>query len=51
LSGAFGIHANQIVRWKKELPARGEEVFSHDAEQSSQDVKAREAEVYRQTGQ
>jgi transposase-like protein len=51
LSSEFGIHANQIARWKKELLTRAEEVFSHEAGQSSQDVEAREAELYRQIGQ
>ena len=51
LSSEFGIHANQIVRWKKELLARAEELFGHDVDKRSQDAEVREAELYRQIGQ
>jgi len=51
LSSEFGIHANQIVRWKKEMLARAEEIFGHEVDKRSHDAEAREAELYRQIGQ
>jgi putative transposase len=51
LSSEFGIHANMIIRWKKDLLARAEEIFGNPADKRSQDSEAREAELYRQIGQ
>jgi putative transposase len=51
LSSEYGVHANQIVRWKKELSARAEEIFENKADKRNQDADAREAELYRQIGQ
>jgi putative transposase len=51
LSSEFGIHANQIIRWKKEFLHRAEEIFSREADKRTQDAEIREAELYRQIGQ
>ena len=50
-SNEFGVHANQIVRWKKELSTRAVEIFDNKADKRNKDVDAREAELYRQIGQ
>jgi transposase-like protein len=51
LSSEFGVHANMIIRWKKDLLGRAEEVFDNPADKRSKDTEAREAELYRQIGQ
>ena len=51
LSSEFCVHANQLVRWKKELLTRAEEIFGRETDKRSQDSEAREAELFRQIGQ
>jgi putative transposase len=51
LTSEYGVHGNQIVRWKKELQARAEEIFEKEADKQAQNSEAREAELYRQIGQ
>jgi putative transposase len=52
LTSEYGVHGNQIVRWKKEFLARAEEIFTKEVDkQQVQNYEAREAELYRQIGQ
>lgn len=51
LSSEFGVHANQIVRWKRELLACAGEIFEKESARQTQDAEARETELYRQIGQ
>ena len=51
LTSEYGINGSQIIRWKKELLIRAEEVFTKDPGKQAQNSEAREAELYRQIGQ
>jgi putative transposase len=51
LTSEYGVHGSQIIRWKKELLARADEVFTKDPGKQAQNTEAREAELYRQIGQ
>ena len=51
LTSEYGVHGSQIIRWKKELLIRAEEVFTKDPGKQAQNAEAREAELYRQIGQ
>jgi putative transposase len=51
LTSEYGVHGNQIMRWKKELMARAEEIFAKEADRQAQNSEVREAELYRQIGQ
>jgi transposase len=51
LSSEFGVHPNQIFRWRQELLDRIAEIFSDRRPRAEQDREQVEAELYRQIGQ
>jgi len=51
LAGEFGVHPNQIGRWKTELLAKLLGLFSDRGKRADKDWEETEAELYRQIGQ
>ena len=51
LAGEYGVHPNQIGRWKAELLEKLPELFSDRRKRVDKDREETEAELYRQIGQ
>jgi transposase len=51
LAGVFGVHPNQISRWKGELLEKLPDLFSDRRKRADKDREETEAELYRQIGQ
>jgi transposase len=51
LSSEFGVHANQIHNWKKQLLENLSSIFSDNRGKAEQEHASVEAELYRQIGQ
>ena len=51
LSGEYGVHANQISLWKKQLLTEAENVFSNKRNRQEKEQENLETELYRQIGQ
>ena len=51
LAGVFGVHPNQISRWKAELLEKLPDLFSDRRKRADKDREETEAELYRQIGQ
>jgi transposase-like protein len=51
LAGEYGVHANQIGRWKTELLEKLPGLFSDRRKRHEKDREETEAELYRQIGQ
>jgi len=50
LAGEFGVHPNQISRWKQALLERGVEVFSRRGSRQAKREKELQSELYEQIG-
>ena len=50
LAGQFGVHPTLIHRWKKQLLAGADQVFSNGAKPDGGDVEAEKAELFEQIG-
>jgi len=51
LAGVFGVHPNQINRWKAELLDKLPDIFSYRRKRADKDREETEADLYRQIGQ
>ena len=51
IASEYGVHANQITKWKKQVLDELPEIFSNNREKTQQDNLALQDELYRQIGQ
>jgi transposase len=51
LSSEFGVHANQVRQWKKQLLEELPSIFSNKRRKAQKDAEQLESELYRQIGQ
>ena len=51
LVGTYGVHATQIIKWKKHLQNELPQVFSDRRAKRDQDHEALQAQLYQQIGQ
>jgi len=51
LSSEFGVHSNQIHRWKKQLLETLPELFTNRRKKKDKDTEELVSELYRQIGQ
>jgi putative transposase len=51
LVGTYGVHATQIIKWKKHLQNELPQIFSDRRAKRDQDHEALQAQLYQQIGQ
>jgi transposase-like protein len=50
IASQYGLHPNQVSKWKRQLLTEGPTVFANNTGQQLQAVAEREAELYEQIG-
>jgi transposase-like protein len=50
IAAEYGVHPNQVRKWKKQLLEAGAEVFSRGRDEEAQRVAAERDELYRKVG-
>jgi transposase-like protein len=50
LASKYGVHANQISQWKRQLLESGADVFSRNGDKEAQVQSAEQSELYEQIG-
>jgi len=51
IASEYGVHANQITKWKRQVLDGLPDIFSTKRERDQRDNEALQAELYRQIGQ
>ena len=51
IASEYGVHANQITKWKRRVLDELPGIFSNRRERDQRDNEALQAELYRQIGQ
>ena len=51
IASEYGVHANQITKWKRRVLDELPDIFTNKRERDQRDNEALQAELYRQIGQ